>query len=156
MCHAVVLPAWLWRGCEEVGWKTHLSPAGMGTWVARVNYHKRVLPGKWQFWFTEHSSPGRVNDLILFLRLTVSLLVLIYEKWLTNRIIRTRGALPPTRGRKGTVGFIGLCGFDGLAHQNHRNKSFWWTCRTVYSKNIKLYRGKNPSVFLQCQGDPKS
>ncbi|GAB0203776.1 hypothetical protein GRJ2_002843200 [Grus japonensis] len=28
---------------------------------------------------------------------------------------RTRGALPPARWRKGTIGFIGLCGSDGLA-----------------------------------------
>lgn len=41
------------------------------------------------------------------------------HSWLMNRITRTRRALPPVRWRKGTIGFIGLCGFNGLAHQNH-------------------------------------
>jgi len=29
-------------------------------------------------------------------------------------------------GGKGIIEFIGLCGFDGLAHQNHRNIRHWW------------------------------
>ena len=37
-----------------------------------------------------------------------------------------RGALPSVRGGRGITEFIGLCGSDGLAHQNHRNIRHWW------------------------------
>jgi len=33
--------------------------------------------------------------------------------------IRTRGVLPPARWRKQTAEFVGLCGFNVLAHQTH-------------------------------------
>jgi len=84
---------------------------------------KRVLPGKWQLPFPEGSSPDREDGLSLSLRMTMSLLILIHERWVINAITRTRGVLPPDKWRKGTIGFIGLCGFDGLAHQNHTQRS---------------------------------
>jgi len=42
-------------------------------------------------------------------------------------MIRIRGVLPPARWRKGTTGFIGLCGFDGLARQIHKSIELQWT-----------------------------
>ena len=36
-----------------------------------------------------------------------------------------RGALPSAWEGKGIIECIELCGFDGLAHQNHRNTRHW-------------------------------
>ena len=41
--------------------------------------------------------------------------------------VTNRGALPPARRGKGIIECIGLCGLDGLAHQNHRDIKHWWT-----------------------------
>ena len=41
--------------------------------------------------------------------------------------VTNRGALPPARRGKGIIECIGLCGLDGLAHQNHINIRHWWT-----------------------------
>lgn len=39
----------------------------------------------------------------------------------TCTMTRNRGALPLARWRKGAVGSIGLCGFNGLARLMHKN-----------------------------------
>lgn len=86
----------------------------------RKQLQERVLPGKRLSQFPAGNSPNREDGLILPLRLTNCLQVLTHENWVMNTITRTRETVPPARWRKGAIGFIGLCGLGGLAHQNHR------------------------------------
>lgn len=78
------------------------------------------IPGKWLLHFPVGSLWDKEDGLTLLLTLIISILVCIHDKWVTNTITRTRGALPPAEWRKWTTGFTGLCGFSGLVHQNHR------------------------------------
>lgn len=61
--------------------------------------------------------------LILLLILWKEFVILIcnYEKWVMKSKTWTRRALPPARWRKETTGLIGLCGFNGAAHQTPRS-----------------------------------
>ncbi|KAK4830567.1 hypothetical protein QYF61_011745 [Mycteria americana] len=100
------------------------SISTLEAWVRELQgkkSHKGVLPGKLLLQFPVGSSPDRVENLILLLILMKELLTRMYKEWVTNAMTRTRGALPPARWRKGTTGFTGLWGFDGLAHQSHRS-----------------------------------
>ena len=38
---------------------------------------------------------------------------------IVDTMTNVRGTLPPATWRTGTIEFIGLCGFDGLAHSTH-------------------------------------
>jgi len=60
----------------------------------------------------------------------------------TNSVTRTRGALSPGRWRKGTTRFIGLCGFNGLAHQNPRSIRLSRHQCTAYPSAIKISRAE--------------
>ncbi|PKU32206.1 hypothetical protein llap_17491 [Limosa lapponica baueri] len=81
-----------------------------------------VLPGEVLLQFPEDSPPeGRDG-----------LQSLIYDMQLSRMevvgpLVKSRVALPPARRRRGIIKFIGLCGFDGLAHQNHKSVGPWWT-----------------------------
>lgn len=57
-------------------------------------------------------------------------------------------SLPPARWRKGKIRFIGLCGFNGLAHQNHRIIKLYWTPVHSVLQSHQVIKGQNPSVFL--------
>ena len=61
--------------------------------------------------------------------------------------VTNRGALPPARRGKGIIECIGLCGLDGLAHQNHRNIRHWCT---VYPNALESPRDK---INLYSWGD---
>lgn len=67
---------------------------------------------------------------------------------------RTSRALPPARWRKGTTGFLGWCGFNGLVHRSPRSIKPPVHSIPQCHQGIK---GQNPSVvFLEWQGDPKN
>lgn len=98
-----------------------------GTFCKGKQSQERVLPGKWWLQFPAGSSADREDGPILSLRLTMSMLVLIHERLVMKTISRTKGVLPLAMWRKGRIGFVGLCGFNGLTHQNQRNMKLWWT-----------------------------
>ena len=45
---------------------------------------------------------------------------------MTNIMTNIRGALPPARQRTGTIEFIGLCGFNDLAHLTSSSIRLYW------------------------------
>jgi len=111
--------------------------------------------------FPVGSSPDRVESLILLLVLLKGSLC---KKWVTNTLTRIRGALPPAGWRTGTTRFIGLCGFDGLAHQIHKSIRLY-SCKAIYvhwsghrctvcPNAMKLERGKTHLDFWSDRGIP--
>ena len=66
----------------------------------------------------------------------------------------TRGAQPPARGRKGTIGFIGQCGCDGLAQQTRGVQGSSGHQCPVYHDAIKLERGRTHLYFWSDRGIP--
>lgn len=90
-----------------------------GMWVASKTTEKGCSSRKMATSVSSRQFPrqGRRSDLICeFDNEPLSL----HSQKVSNKITRTRGALPPARWRKGTTRFIRLCGFDDLVYQNCR------------------------------------
>lgn len=60
--------------------------------------------------FPGGTSSDRMKGWYYFHILLKRPVVHIYKKRETSTMIRIRGALPPARWRKGTIGALGLCG----------------------------------------------
>ena len=69
-----------------------------------------------------------------------------------NTMGRTRGSRPPARGRKWTIRFIGLCGFNGLAHQTRRRYKALVDTTVRFTLMPSRYKGAEPICIYGMMG----